>query len=296
MTNFPSSRASALLVAIAGLQPQATTTAIATATATASATATVTARAPRRKQQRVAEGQQESALLHHPLRQEEQIRLLVPLRSHHRQWSLNEMHRSIEEVAATNASSTSLPSWYPNWTGGTNACLRDQLLHPAPHYMSQQKLLKDSAETCCDKYFWWDLAFCLEESAESDGGDEGDEGGGGGATDNVTATANEGTREWYAEPADFRCVQDCPLGTPDLRCGGLLVSPGAAAATLSGNSSAPADRQLRLLEATATSATATECCQSNFAYLALGLCVTSSESEDEYQGNGEYYVDYNNGR
>mmetsp|Transcript_18714 Transcript_18714/g.40525 ORF Transcript_18714/g.40525 Transcript_18714/m.40525 type:complete len:704 (-) Transcript_18714:151-2262(-) len=214
------------------------------------------------------------------------------------------------------------PLWYPNWSGGTNTCLIDcpappapapssssTTCHARPSYMSHQNLMKYSMEECCDGYYWWDLDFCMGESAVLNGmGDagDGDEGGSVATTAATTAAVTTtvtakygGSYEWYADYTNFRCVQDCnvtgdataittisPSGDnnsdddDNYQCGGL-VTP---------------DPSNTIIVTTETYAETSSCCTSKFSYLALGMCVASSEGMGSYKGSDRYYVDYANGR
>jgi len=200
-----------------------------------------------------------------------------------------------------------------------------------PSYMSQQNLMKETMDSCCDGYYWWDLEHCTDNSAGEDAAVDGD----GPLVANDAAaevdtssptspptsppssspTSLPGSKEWYADYEGFRCVQDCPIipessspnssAHPDLRCGGLAspsvtVANGTSFVALGGTGASGAASSDGGGTTPALHPTAEECCRSQFSYLALGLCVASSEHDGEgdvdYSGSGEYYVDYENGR
>mmetsp|Transcript_28994 Transcript_28994/g.53002 ORF Transcript_28994/g.53002 Transcript_28994/m.53002 type:complete len:675 (-) Transcript_28994:143-2167(-) len=139
------------------------------------------------------------------------------------------------------------------------------------------------------------------------------------AVNNVTSAEPAiGSNEWYANYNGFKCVQDCPINaTMNHRCGGLLL-PTTSTTNVTTNSSTAAGTvaivngtSFTALGTTTATApvvtnmkqlypTATECCTAKFPYLALGLCVASSEHDGSgvgnYTGSGDYYVDYGNGR
>jgi len=138
--------------------------------------------------------------------------------------------------------------------------------------------------------------------------------------DNVTsAEPATGNNEWYANYNGFKCVQDCPTNsTMNHRCGGLLL-PTTTTSSITTNSSSDGTvtivngTSFTTLGTTTTTTsvvtsmameqlypTAMECCSDKFPYLALGLCVASSEHDGsggvDYGGSGDYYVNYGNGR
>jgi len=241
----------------------------------AAAQAIITTANPLQKQEE-QEGQQQQSLpplLQHPQHQQQQH----PLQQ--------QRNAQQQDTTTNNNPPAPIASWYPNWAGGTNICLSHSI-HPVPHYMSQQNLMKATMQICCDSYYWWDLEHCL--------------GGSDVVVDVVLAESDidGGSKEWYADYKDFKCVQDCPIttATTEYRCGGLLVGSSPASTTTT-----TVNKTSSTIPTTqGTHSTASTCCKSKFPYLALGLCVASSESLDEgntnYEGSGEYYVDYGHGR
>ena len=109
------------------------------------------------------------------------------------------------------------PQWYSNWAGGTNICLPDTssllvgatsyysfaasagsskndflLDEEPPAYLTQQNLMKDGRDECCDSCYWWDMADCVEGSPVLIIGDDDD---GGGSISSSVASGNFGGHE-----------------------------------------------------------------------------------------------------
>ena len=160
----------------------------------------------------------------------------------------------------------STPSYYPNWSGGTNNCLLDCApsspspnCTPRPEYMdTSNNLMKSTLKECCTSYYWWDLNVCLSSY--------------GNTNNNLNGDTNGGSEVWYADYINFKCL---------LKNNNNQVS-------ITGNVNVDNDIE--------TFTSAEKCCKDQFPYLALGMCLSHSNGELVYKGSKKFYVDYTNGR
>ncbi|KAL7539111.1 hypothetical protein ACHAXR_009034, partial [Thalassiosira sp. AJA248-18] len=85
--------------------------------------------------------------------------------------------------------------FYPDWEGKNQNCLNDTNV---PDYMrtNPSQWVYDDIESCCERYYNYDIPKCLSESG----------------------VENTGSNNWYVNYKLKKCVQDCTEGAP---CGGL---------------------------------------------------------------------------
>ena len=91
--------------------------------------------------------------------------------------------------------------WYPDWQGGTNACLNDG---DEPLYMTKGSYTETTQELCCKRYYLWNLNACM----------------------GTTGAVIVGTAKWYVDYEGGKCQQDCADASTPAGCtrfGGLAA-------------------------------------------------------------------------
>jgi hypothetical protein len=87
--------------------------------------------------------------------------------------------------------------YYPDWSGGSNTCVKDGEIPDYMLYNNQAWYLSTTLQKCCEKHFYWNINECLGTSPDD---------------------SAVGTDKWYVEWDTNTCVQDCVGASP---CGGI---------------------------------------------------------------------------
>jgi len=170
-----------------------------------------------------------------------------------------------------NAGSAGNKVYYPDWTTNTIKCLYDG---KEPDYMVKNRdaWMYSSIESCCNRYFSWDLKKCVQNS------------GGNTASSNSSATSSNssaiigGSSRWYVKWESSACVQDCPK-TKSSSCGGLAEK----------------------WENITNYGTKEQCCREKLFWIPLTTCTggsssnssaTSSNSSAIIGGSSRWYIDW----